>query len=402
MRRPSAGLRAALSAAVLAAAVSSVSAVAARPGVVPAATPHTSAPADRHVVRRAVSNRVAAALGPAGELRGMALNDVGVPSRLLLGTIADFPRMAQVGINSVAVYIYLYTPSPTGTTIASGAYTPTDAELQAVATAAKAAGLGVQFMPVLLDDATNGWRGGYLPSDLPAFFANYTAQVVHYADLAQSLGVTLFFVGSENRQLEGQTAAWRTLIATVRRHYAGAMSYMSVPRDAAKIKFWNSLDLASISPYFSMGDDKRPTYDRDVIGWKQTHLPYVAALVKTVKMPVIYGETGYSSQAGTFAHPNLSPRLGNPAPAAQADAYRAALDMLAITPGVYGITWWRWQVGSSAADIGFSPAGKPAECVLASHWSPDANIRTLAAQPTCDLHTVDALAGLPPLPTVGR
>jgi hypothetical protein len=387
---------------VATAAVSTVSAGASRPGAVTATTPRTSAPADHHVARRVVSNRVSAALGPAGELRGMALNDVGVPSRLVLGTIADFPRMAQEGITSVAVYLYLYLPSPAGTTLATGAYTPTDAELQVIATAAKAAGLGVQFMPVLLDNATNGWRGEYIPSDIPAFFANYTVQVVHYADLAQSLGVTLFFVGSENRQLEPQTAAWRTLIATTRRHYSGALSYMAIPKDAAKIKFWNSLDLAAISPYFSMGDDKTPTYDRDVIAWKQAHLPYVASLVKTIKMPLIYGETGYSSQAGTFTHPNLSPLLGNPAPAAQADAYRAALDMLAITPGVYGVTWWRWQVGGGPADIGFSPAGKPAECVLASHWSPDANVRTLAAQPTCDLHTLDALASLAPLPSVGR
>ena len=65
--------------------------------------------------------------------------------------------------------------------------------------------------------------------------------------------------------------------------------------------------------------------------------------------------------------------------------------MLAGTSGVYGVTWWRWQAGTSVADSGYSPAGKPAECVLTSHWSQNDVVRRLASQPICDLHAIDAL-----------
>lgn len=354
---------------------------------------------DAHVRRRPVSARAARALGAGGEIRGMAINDVS-PARPATAAIADFPRLAAEGVTSVAVYVYLYVSDPSGNDVTTGLYTPTDAELQLISTAASLNGLGVQLMPVLLDHATNTWRGRYHPSDEAAFFASYTAQVVHYADLAQSLGVQLFYVGSENRSLETRTSRWVSLIATVRRHFSGALSYMAIPSSAGQVRFFDLLDFASISPYFSLGEDPLPSYDRDVAAWKQVNLPAMAKIVKMTKAPVIYGEIGYNSLRGGFTVPQAAaPKTGSPAPAAQADAYAALLDELAQTPGVYGVTWWRWTTGTTPLDLSFSPNGKPAECVLAAHWSHNAEVRAAAALPVCDLHFLDsAAAGLPPLP----
>jgi hypothetical protein len=91
-------------------------------------------------------------------------------------------------------------------------------------------------------------------------------------------------------------------------------------------------------------------------------------------------------------------RLG--APAAQANAYRALLDVLAQEPGVYGVTWWRWQVGTTVADTGYSPNGKPAECVIAAYWSQNPTVRAAATGPQCDLRALDAalIAAGGPLP----
>jgi hypothetical protein len=351
-----------------------------------------TAPADAHAVRKPVGPRAAAALGPHGELRGIALNDIGTSNSLVEATVADFPRMAAEGVTSVSVYVYLYVDSPTSTVVSTGAFTPSDQVINLVSTAAKANGLQLQLQPVLLDRATSTWRGRYVPASIPAFFASYTQQLLHYADLAQSLGVSLFYVGSENVQLEPRAGDWRRLIATVRRHYTGALSYLAILGSARQISWWNSLDLAAVSPYFSLGPDALPTYDRMGIAWRSSIVPAVQNVVRAIRVPLIYGEIGYSSAKGAFTHPETTPPAPvAPAPAAQADAYRVLLDVLAGTSGVYGVTWWRWQPASTVADTGYSPAGKPAECALASHWSQNAAVRALAAMPGCDLHAVDSL-----------
>ena len=143
--------------------------------------------------------------------------------------------------------------------------------------------------------------------------------------------------------------------------------------------------------------------DAPTLAWAQVHTPYVRWLLRKLQMPVIYGEAGYHSQEHSFATPQKAAGLQDlAAPAAQADAYRALLDVLAQERGVYGVTWWYWEAGASLADTGYSPAGKPAECVLAAHWSQDATVRAAAAGPQCDVHAFDAavLAAAKLLPAV--
>lgn len=352
----------------------------------------TSSPvADRHVKRLAVSPRVAAALGSAGEMRGMAINDVQLTGTAGIAATSDFARMALEGITSVSLYVYLYVSDPTAGDVHTGRLTPTDEQISAVASAARLNNLDLQLQPVLLDDATNSWRGRYRPSSLPAFFASYTQQVLHYADLAEANGATLFYVGSENNAIAGQTSSWRALIAQVRQHFSGALSYMATGYTPLDVKFWRQLDLVSFSPYFSLGEDATPSYERARAAWAQVHTPYVRGVIKKLRMPIVYGEAGYHSQQGAFATPQVGTSVNHlAAPAAQANAYRALLDVLAQEPGVYGVTWWRWEVGTTPADTGYSPAGKPAECVIASHWSQDADVRAAAAGAQCDLAQLDA------------
>lgn len=349
-----------------------------------------TAPSDAHVRRAALKPIVARALGPSGELRGMNLNDVGVGARGLTATIADFPRMASDGITSVTAYIYLYVQSPTSNEVTTGVYTPSDAELTAVADAAHAAGLELHLMPVLLDLATNTWRGRYLPSDPRAFFASYDGQLAHYAEIAQRVGATLFYVGSENDRFVDLGPYWLDAVKVVRQYYTGAVSYMATPMSARRVAFWKVLDLAAISPYFPLSDEDNPTYDRFVNAWQTVHLPWVKQFAGWVRKPLIFSEVGYNAQQHAFANPAANPPPTKlPAPAAQADAYAALLDVLKTTPFVYGVAWWRWQSGSTVADTSFSPNGKPAECVMAAHWSQNASIRAAAAGPYCDLHAFD-------------
>jgi hypothetical protein len=356
--------------------------------------PAQSAPAPRpaannHVARPHVAAKVAAALGPNGEMRGVALNNR--ISAQLTASIVDFPRMAAEGITSVTAYVYLYVDDPHGTTVSTGTATPTDAQLQLVMSQAKASGLSVHLMPVLLDHATDTFRGYYTPSSPAAFFASYTTQLNHYADLAQANGVTLLFVGSENDKIAGYTAHWRTLIASVRRHYSGALSYMSTGYAGGGVRFWDALDLAAISPYYSLGNEHTITYQRLMSAWNKDHLPYLARLAKAIRKPLVFGEIGYVSRTLGYNNPSSTGKGLLPAPTAQQVAYRALLDAVAKSSFIYGMTLWYWDATSSPLDTNYSPKGKPAECTLAQRWSTNATVLSLAALPVCDLGPVDAV-----------
>ena len=354
-------------------------------------TKGSAAVADAHVKRAPVSARAAAALGPGGELRGMALNDLGTPA-VLDATIADFPRMRLEGITSVTAYVYLHLASPTSNEVTTSTVTPTDQELTLATSAAHAAGLDMHFMPVLTDDKLHP-RGDYIPSDTNAFFASYTTILNHYADLAQTNGVTLLYVGSENDSITKYEAQWRRLVASVRQHYSGALSYMSIGYRGLQVKWWNALDLMSLSTYYSLGDEKTVSYGRVRSAWMKDHLPYLATIAKQVKVPLVMGEIGYRSETGGYQAPAFDNKGSLPSPQAQATAYAALLDSLATSPYVYGITWWRWSgvVPTVTADMGYSPAGKPAECVLAKHWTTNDVVRQLASLPVCDLSAVDTV-----------
>jgi hypothetical protein len=326
-----------------------------------------AAPADAHVKRAAVSPVVARALGSAGEMRGMAINDISA-GRAVDVTTLDFPRMAADGITSVSLYVYLYVDSPTGSTFSTGQNTVTDPEIELVSSRAKEAGLDLHLAPVLLNKADGTWRGTYVPKDMAAFFRNYTVEVTRLADFAQRLGVTMFYVGTENDAIANQTAYWRALVAETRKHYSGALTYMSTGYTPLNVRFWDALDIASLSIYFSMGEDANPTYDRFRAAWREVHTPFVAGIAKKIRKPIVYAEVGYSSQQHSFAHPERAAGGVNlAAPAAQADGYAALLDVLKQNPSVYGTTWWRWAPGGShPADSSYAPNGKPAECVLAT------------------------------------
>jgi hypothetical protein len=348
----------------------------------------TSAQADSHVRRAVTSARVRRALGPTGELRSVALNNVSNTDAALT-QVGDFPRMARDGITSVTVYVYLYVDSPTSSSVHTGLLTPTDQELQVVSAAAQLSGLGVHLMPVLIDP-TQACRCEYQPADVRAFFASYTVQLEHYADLSTSLGVPLLFVGSENDGIARYTSEWRALIADVRRHYSGALGYMSTGYMFFTARFWDALDIAAVSPYYSLGNEKVQSYQRMMKAWNNDHLPYLARVAKAVRIPLVLGEIGYRSETGGYTSPAHA-NNGLPSPQVQAEAYRALLDAVAKSPFLYGVSFWRWgHPGSTPVDNGYSPAGKPAECVLAARWSTDSTVQQLAKLPVCDLSVVDS------------
>jgi hypothetical protein len=343
-----------------------------------------------------ITPAAARALGPQKQIRGMALNDQ-LAGRSLVSTIPDFPHLKALGVNSVAIYVYLYVHDPKSTEVITGPNTASDSEITTTIDAARQQGLGVQLHPVMMDLTTLTWRGSFQPTSVSRFFSSYTTQLVHYAQLGQAHGANLFYVGSELNNLVKYTTQWRAVIKTVRRHFSGALAYMSNIRVSAATKVWfyDALDFAGLAPYYYMHWKPTPSYDDFRRAWTgyTTGTGAIAKWLYDLPIPLLYSEIGYHSQERSFVTPYAAGKSARdlPAPQAQADAYRALIDVLNRTRGVKGVTFWAWAPGTkSPADTGFSPAGKPAECVMARAWSTDPTVRSLLNNPGCNLSALDA------------
>ena len=322
---------------------------------------------------------------PAGVLagapfRGAILSGLQLhPSAML----ADLERMKLDGINTVSVYILTYVNNPQNATTVrtNGPKTPSDEELTLVTNMAHNLGLAVEFMPILWNTGPYVWRGVYRYSNVRTFFASYRAMIDHYTDLANSLGVELFAIGSENRSLIRYTNLWRSLAADVRSRYQGLITAMALPSYAANIKWWPSVDMISLSPYFTLSSRDNPSVSELVWAWNQV-LPFVAGLSTKYHEPVLFDEIGYVSTLKAAWHPYNDKRgVANPSQQAQARAYEALYQATANQPWLRGIVWYYWQIPTNAPslDTSATPVGKTAECVIARHWAPNPTVAAALA-----------------------
>jgi hypothetical protein len=216
----------------------------------------------------------------------------------------------------------------------------------------------------------NDSRSTIRPDDRIAWFASYTAFISHYAAMAERLGVEQFAAGSELSSISGDRPGWLEVIREVRARYHGTVLYAADPDEAARVPFWDALDMIGIDAYFPLSET--PTADVSVLqrSW-QPILNEMAAGSAKYDRKILFTEAGYTSQTGTTTRPSEW-RLGTrPNEAEQAAAYRALLATFSGEPWWEGVYWWVWNAlpddGSDHA-TNYSPRGKAAERVIREWW----------------------------------
>lgn len=322
---------------------------------------------------QAAPSRALPSLAAISDVRGVVYSNANRPLPLL---VPDLPRLQAIGVNHVTLYVYLAVASPTANEVTRGITTPTDAELGLVIDAVHAAGMTVAVTPLPWWFGGTAWRGGFQPTDRSAFFDSWRFHVNRYAEISEQHDVELFSIGTEQNSLHGETAQWRRTAAEARERFSGPLTYMA-PVNAnslGTVKWWDAVDVVSVSPYFSVSQQARPTYAEIRPTWQGYGMQVLRDLSRTTGRKVLIAETGYVSAEFLGRAPHVATPSSVPAPLEQASAYRAVLDAIAATDDrssfLLGIAWWSWDpVFSGPADTTFSPRGKPAECVLAQAWA---------------------------------
>ena len=230
------------------------------------------------------------------------------------------------------------------------------------------AGMRVALMPVvrLEDRAPHEWRGTIAPADgLDAWFASYRRLVLPLARVAEDSGVERFVVGSELVSLERYQTHWRSLIAELRTHFSGTLTYSANWDHVDEVEFWDALDEVGLNAYFPLAKKEPSTAENALAQAWLTPRSQIAALRTRLRKPVLITEVGYPSQPNAAGRPwdetsSVDIDLG-----LQRRLYRSFCDAFAQTPSVSGFYVWNWFGIGGPRDGGFTPRGKPAARELA-------------------------------------
>jgi hypothetical protein len=190
--------------------------------------------------------------------------------------------------------------------------TPTDADLIHAITQAHALGLKVMLKPhVDFSNDTDHWRGEIgtkFTSELQwsAWCDSYRAFIVHYADLAQVYGVDQFAVGTELIGTTQRADDWRAIIAAVRTHYNGPVTYAANhDGEEMQITWWDAVDYIGVDAYYPLTNKNDPTP-----GELKRHGNPMSRCWRRLPplgtKPILVTEIGYTSQDGTNRYPRVS------------------------------------------------------------------------------------------------
>jgi hypothetical protein len=302
---------------------------------------------------------------PAGFQRGFVLT-AWKSNSYLTGADTRISKMAADGSDHAAVFTQWFLDTPTSSKLApDAARTPSDESIVHAITRAREAGLQVAVKPQV-GIRTGSWIGAAHPADLGAFWAGYRAMLLHYADLAQQNGASMLVIGTEMGTLSSDATHWRALIAELRRHFSGKLTYAANYDEFERVPFWDALDYIGIDAYFALADANNPAPPTAALARAWTsrgYLDRIAAVSRRTGKRVLFTEIGYRGIHRTAVHPNVWNAVDSTDTDAQARAYEAFYEAVANQPWLAGAYWWEvntdgWWVQDS------SPLAKPAEQVM--------------------------------------
>jgi hypothetical protein len=223
------------------------------------------------------------------------------------------------------------------------------------------------------------WQGDLRWPDEAAWrrwLASYRTFLLHYATLAERDHYDLLVIGTELKSATARDAAgWRALIAEVRAAYHGPITYAANWDEAAKVPFWDALDVIGVDAYAPVATRPGAKEPELCLAWTALARDLEALAARTGKR-VLLTELGYRATRDAAMAPATWPESDphpHYDPDHQASCYRAALSTLWGKPWLAGIYVWKWFTDSKdeQGPTDFSPADKPAEAVLGDYFRRD-------------------------------
>jgi len=234
--------------------------------------------------------------------------------------------------------------------------TPSEPDVKRILRHAKARGMNVMLMPiVLLNNAgTKEWRGVIAPPSWDNWFASYTMYITFMADLAKSCDVDIFCVGSELLSTEPFRERWIDVIADIRKHFPGKLTYSANwdHYDSAHggPTFWDQLDYIGMNNYNELADKPGATVEQLDKAWAPIKKD-ILNFVDKQKKPFFFTEVGWHNLENTISQPWNYVAEGPIKPEEQLHAYQSFVDTWQSVPHTkfMGAFVWEWRPNADGA-----------------------------------------------------
>jgi len=287
-------------------------------------------------------------LASAQEIRGICL----ASSRGGYGGESCKQQLVEIknlGANWIAINDYAWMNNVTSPVVRYGrnGRSPEGDQAQTIKNA-HAAGLKVLLKPHIWSREFHGgkWHGDIqmLSEDhWDQWFASYTEYLLVNARLAEENGADGLCIGVEYEKTTEQEARWRKLIADVRAVYKGPICYSAAFMEWQKIKWWDAVDVVSITAYWPVGPKENPTDDDIRARWDVIYAE-IEPFAKKWNKEVVFGEIGYTSSQKAAAEPWSADR--GEMYEQQARLYRIAIEECQKRPFMKGVFLWKWFTDS--------------------------------------------------------
>jgi hypothetical protein len=249
-------------------------------------------------------------------------------------------------------------------------------------------GLRVLVVPHLwVEDG--GWRALIDPGSTEGWetwAASYRRFVLHWADVAARGRAEMMSVGVELRSwVTGEQApSFSAIIADVRAHYPGLLTYSANWDDVENTVVLGDLDVIGVNAFYPLTHKEDASLADLVLGGLSVAAD-LEILAREWDKPVLLTEMGYTTRVDPALRPWEWPDTMQDVVVderAQALAYRALLAPLTDQRWCAGFFVWRTYADpddmSQEAEWGFSPRGKLAELELrdafAASWAVDGEL----------------------------
>jgi len=286
-------------------------------------------------------------------------------------------ELASTGANWVTIIVTVYQKTAGDTQIMATDLTPSNDSLIHIISKAHELGLKVLLKPHI-DIQSGQWRGEISFStedEWKAWFDSYRSIINHYADLARQTQTEAFCVGTELVKTSERSTDWEIIIADVRSHFSGKLTYASNFDEVNNVKWWGSVDYIGVDAYYPLPtpSDNLTVADLKAAWDKQGYITSLKQLSEEYDRPILFTEIGYRPVVGANKAPwewQDSPQIDL---TLQANLYEAALDVFTKQDWFAGMFFWDWLTNPNqggANDPDYTPHGKPAEDVLRKFYNP--------------------------------
>ena len=227
------------------------------------------------------------------------------------------------------------------------------------------------------------WRGEFTgkimmtnETNWKALEDSYTSFIMEYAKLASEVNADIFCIGTELELfIKYRPQYWFALIDKIRLVYQGKLTYAANWDEFWRTPFWSELDFIGVDAYFPVSDQRTPTFEDCMKGWKK-HKTKISNLAKDHDKPILFTEYGYRSVDYSGKQPWVADRNMNQVNLeAQVNTTKALYESFWQEEWFAGGFIWKWFINyhnvGGEENYMFTPQNKPVESVIAEYYKAD-------------------------------